>query len=162
MGLQKLLKLLKTSLDEKILRRYEQLTVFPEGSHDFGPCDCCGDYSRSINGFVNQGEETIAAYIVHWTLKHLDKGAHFDLILGKWGENAEATDRFAISLEYRVVENGPEFMVIDATERPVANNELVSRALRRDEVIGHSISEVVFAVADAALLKDERLKELIG
>jgi hypothetical protein len=37
MGLHKPLKFSKMSLDEKILRRYEQLAVFPEGSHDFGP-----------------------------------------------------------------------------------------------------------------------------
>jgi len=162
MGLLKFLNLRKKSPDEKVLRLFDQLTVFPEGNHDFGPCDCCGDYSRSVNGFVNQNDETIAAYIVHWTLAHLEHGAHFDLILGKWGEKSEATDRCAVSLEYRVLENGPEFMVIDATVRSIANNQLVSRALKRNEVIGHSIAEQVFAVADAVLFKDERLKELFA
>lgn len=52
-------------------------------------------------------------------------------------------------------------MVIDATERPVAKSELVSRALRREEVIGQPLAETVFAIADAALFKDERLKELL-
>jgi len=147
-------------LDKKVLRLFDQLAVFPEGGNDFGPCDCCGDFSRSINGFVNQGNETIAAYIVHWILAHLEHGAHFDLILGKWGENTEAADRYAVSLRYRVLENGPEFMVIDATQRPIANNELVSRALKREAVVGQPIAAKVFAIADAALVKDERLKEL--
>jgi hypothetical protein len=162
MGLLKFLNLLKKSPDENVLRLFDQLTVFPKGAHDFGPCDCCGDYSRSVNGFVNQGDKTIAAYVVHWTLSHLEHGAHFDLILGKWGEKTETADRCAVSLEYRALETGPAFMVIDATERPVADHELVSRALKRNDVIGHSIAEKVFAVADAVLFKDERLKELLA
>lgn len=53
-------------------------------------------------------------------------------------------------------------MVINAQDRPYAESDLVNRALKREEVIGHSIAEKTFAVADAALLKGERVKELLG
>jgi len=35
-------------------------------------------------------------------------------------------------------------MVIDATERPIAHNELVARALRRDEVMGTELAAHAF------------------
>ena len=161
MGLPSFLNFRKRRLEKKILQCYETLTVFPEESQDFGPCDCCGNVSRKVYGFVNQGEKTIAAYFIHWTLFRRDHGAHFDLILGKWGEGAEATDRVAVSLEYRCTDKGPEFMVIDAKDRPVAQSDLISRVLDRSEVIGHPIAETTFAVADAALLQDERVRELL-
>jgi hypothetical protein len=128
---------------------------------DFGPCECCGRNSRTIWGFVYQGESASTAYFVHWTLGGIKKyGANFDLILGKWGEGTSAQERCAVSLEYRLLENGPAFMVINAKSCPVVKSELVCRALTREEVVGQPISKEVFALADAILAQDSRISEL--
>ena len=86
--------------------------------------------------------------------------ANVDLVIGKWGEGTSARDRFAVSLEYRLLENGPSFMVLSAETRPVGKSELVSRALTREEVVGQPISEEVFAIADTILAQDSRVSEL--
>ena len=132
------------------------------GSKEFGPCECCGNMSRTVWGFVNSGSITRAAYYVQWTPKKLDHGANFDLVVGTFGEGSLAKDRFAVSLAYRVVQNGPEFMVIDAAHRPHAKGDLAGRALQRAEVIGRPLANEVFALVDAIYLMDDRIAELRG
>lgn len=92
----------------------------------------------------------------------IDHGANFDVIIGKWGEASSASDRVLVALEYRLLETGPAFMVIDAESRPAAQSKLVGRALPRSEVIGQSFATEVFAVADAVLAQDARVAEMLG
>jgi hypothetical protein len=133
------------------------------GQRDFGLCDCCNAMSRSVWGYVHHGEATEAAYFVHWTLGHVaEHGAHFDLILGRWGDDATAADRFAVSLEFRHTEQGPAFMVIDAAGRPVSENDLVGRALSREEVIGTPVAKRAFDVIDFIWLQDHRIQEVVS
>ena len=137
--------------------------IEPTGSKDFGPCSCCGDDSRSVWGLVHHGEVGEAAYFVHWTRHQVDRhGAHFDLAIGRWGEDSSTEDRFAVSLEFRRTEQGPQFMVIDATERPIAGGDLVGRALRREEVIDTPLAKQAFDIIDAIWLQDQRIEEIRG
>jgi len=67
-----------------------------------------------------------------------------------------------VTLDYRLTDTGPAFMVIDSASRPAAEIELVGRALARAEVVGQPIAEQAFAVADAVLAEDARIAELLG
>jgi hypothetical protein len=141
----------------------EALRVEPTGVNDFGPCECCGNNSRCVWGFIHTPQDTLASYFVHWTLNRVaDHGANFDLIIGKWGEQATAQDRCLVSLAYRLFDGGPQFMVIDGHARPSAKSELVGRVLRRAEVVGQPIAKVAFAAVDAILAQDSRVLELLG
>jgi hypothetical protein len=77
-----------------------QLLINPEEERTFGPCSCCGNMTRRGWGYVNQGAATIAAYFVEWTPGHEEKAANFDLIVGKWGEDADSTSRKAVALDF--------------------------------------------------------------
>lgn len=139
----------------------ERLEIITEGASDSGPCECCGNYSRTVWGFADTRESTVAVYYVHWTLGAVDKdGAPFDVLIGEWGEGSQPKDRVAVALEYRLRENGPAFSVIDAQGRKTA--ELVGRCLARDEVMGKPIAERAFRVADSVLAQDQRIAELLG
>lgn len=141
----------------------EVLTVEPTGEKDYGPCNCCGNNSRCAWGFIHSVEGTVASYFVHWTLSRVaDHGANFDLILGKWGEQSTARDRSLVSLAYRLFDTGPQFMVIDCHDRPAAKSELVGQVLRREDVVGQPIAKRAFAMADAILVQDKRVLELLG
>ena len=48
--------------------RMEALTVEPIGTNDYGPCECGGNNSRCVWGFIHSSEATVASYFVHWTL----------------------------------------------------------------------------------------------
>lgn len=123
-----------------------------------GHCDCCGNESRRVWGMVHDGDATLAAYWMNWTVGHLtDKGANLDLILGRWGDEASADDRVAISMVHREQPDGaPALMVIDAGDRPVAMSELARTALNRTDVIGTPLAAQAFALVDAIYEQDGR------
>jgi hypothetical protein len=139
------------------------ITLEPTGSSDFERCECCGQNSRTVWGLARRGGGALAAYFVHWTLGRVaDTGAHVDLILGAWGDDATKADRYAVSLAYRRTSKGPAFMIVDATDRRIAQNELVGRGMRRDEVMGSKVAMLAFEVVDAIWVNDERIRELTG
>lgn len=72
----------------------EELSIEPGKSADYGPCPCCGDMSRKISGYVYADSNAHAAYFVDWTLNQVYRhGAHFDIIVGGWGDGTTAADR---------------------------------------------------------------------
>jgi hypothetical protein len=140
-----------------------ELTIEPAGSKDIGVCECCGRSSRRVWGYAYAADQCVAAYFVHWTLGHIpDQGANIDLILGEWGDTASSDQRSAIALAYRLLDNGPAMMVIDADGRDIATSDLVGRVLRRDQIVGTEMAQEAFSVADAILAQDARVMELLG
>lgn len=127
-----------------------------------GHCDCCGTETRRVWGFVSDAGEVLAAYYVGWTLDRPDHSARFELILGRWGDEAGAGDRAWVVLEHRVVEGEGAFRVVDAPLPDDGKAELAAAALKRDEVIGTPLAAQVFAIADAIFMKDARLEEVRG
>ncbi len=127
-------------------------------SESEGHCDCCGNLSKTVWGTVHDGEATLAAYWMHWTVRHLiEPGANLDLGLGQWGDSATAADRFGVSLIHRQQTNSSSsVMVIDAANRPMSKGNLASVFLSRDEVIGTPIAAQVFSVVDAIYEQDGR------
>ena len=139
------------------------LVVEPTDRKDFGPCPCCGNVGRRVWGFVHAPDGALAAYFVHWTVGRVaDHWPNFDLIIGRWGEGSSAADRRLVALEYRLLDTGPSFRVINARGRPAVDRELVGTVLRRCDVIGRKIAPTAFAVVDAVLAQDERVSELLG
>ena len=123
-----------------------------------GHCDCCGNESRCVWGMVHDGDATVAAYWMHWTVGHLSEpGANLDLVVGQWGDEASADDRMVVSMVHREQQDGsPALMVIDATDRPIAKGELARTALARADVIGTPLAAQVFALVDAIYEQDGR------
>jgi len=134
-------------------------------SHDHGPCKCCGNMSRTVWGYLSDDDGfLLASYYVQWTLGRVaDHGANIDLVVGRWGEEFSSADRFVVAVAYRLKADGPQFMIIDAAERPVAKSgKLADTALRRDQVIGSPLAAQAFAMLDAIWLGDDRIAELAG
>jgi hypothetical protein len=139
-----------------------RLEIFPEYQNTFGPCDCCGAMTSRVLGYVYLGSDALAVYYVEWTPGHRGQQANFDLIVGVWGEGTDESDRQVIALEFRKLETGPAFRVIDAKYREVSRNKLVSRALDRDSVVGTPLAAQVFAICDLIYIQDSRISELRG
>jgi hypothetical protein len=127
---------------------------------ELGPCPHCGNRTFRVWGYVYQSDAALAAYYVEWTPLHPERDATFDLIVGRWGEDAHAADRQGVSVAFRVLETGPSFMVQNAATRPIESSSLISAALDRNAVIGTPLADVVFAVCDLVYLADPRIAEL--
>jgi hypothetical protein len=131
-----------------------------ENQRQFGPCDCCGKLTNRVWGYVYRDSAAMAAYFVEWTPGHAYRSAAFDLILGKWGNDTSASHRQLAALDFRHIETGPSFMVVDAANRTISTSPLISHTLRRDEVLGKPIASEIFKIVDTIYLNDPRIAEL--
>jgi hypothetical protein len=138
---------------------WKELRLEPSGTQE-GVCDCCGTSTRRVWGFVRHPIGAVAAYFVGWTIGRKDHGASFDLIVGAWGSGATQKQRGAVSLTYRAADGDYGFAIVDATDRPTANSELVGRVFTRHEVVATTLADQVFAIADAIFMTDARLDEV--
>jgi hypothetical protein len=137
-----------------------ELEFDPENQREFGPCPHCGEMTSRVWGYIYRSEEAAAAYFVEWTPRHAERDATFDLIVGKWGEQTQASNRQAVSVAFKRLHSGPSFMVQDARARKVAGNPLVASALDRDAVIGTPLAEEIFTICDLVYFADPRLDDL--
>ena len=137
-----------------------RLIIYPEDNASFGPCECCGQMTSRVWGYVNDGDIGVAAYYIEWMPGHEERQANFDFIIGKWGKSAKAKDRRAVAVEFRKIETGPGFRVIDASRRKVSENPLISEALTRDSVIATPVATEIFTICDLIYLEDPRIEEL--
>jgi hypothetical protein len=136
-----------------------QLTIETSGESQ-GHCDCCGNTSRTVWGYVYQGNQAIAAYFVQWTLGSPDHQPNLDFLIGTWGDD-QINDRVLSSWLFSPSENA--FMIVDAQNRPAAKSTLCSRALSRDETLAlPELKTIAANCLDAVWLQDERISEIRG
>lgn len=122
-----------------------------ETGSESGYCECCGNTTKRVWGFVYRFGEPVGAYFVGWTQGMPDHGAAFDLILGDWSVSAADSDRYSVSLDFRLIDGSPQLMVVDADDRmPPGNDDSpFGTAFKRSDVIGTSLAAQVFAIVDA-------------
>jgi hypothetical protein len=136
------------------------LHVEPGSAVETGRCECCGQVSRKVSGTVSTSDAAVAAYFVHWTIGHIgEQGAHFDLIVGRWGDGTAASDRIVVRLEHRIGPNGPGVVVINASL--AGFDRLAAQALTRDAVMATRAADI-FGLYDAIIVQDPRLAPLLG
>ncbi|MBX3264084.1 MAG: hypothetical protein KIS78_23260 [Labilithrix sp.] len=133
------------------------LEIEPASMKSSGRCACCGKSRRTAWGFVYRDGGPLACYFVEWTLGRSDCAARFDVVVGSWFDGTTEDDRAAVSLEYRLLETGPSFSVVDADGRPAAE---VGRATRSGDVQGTPLADEVMRIAGAILEADARVREL--
>ena len=138
-------------------KNWQSLLVEEDG-RSTGLCDCCQNETISLSGFVSTESESLAAYFIAYTNGQPDHGAEFTFVVGKWGEEAMAQERFVI-----VMHHFPEkgFMIDRNIEEKKANmRELASNFLNREDIIGSRFADTLFSIVDAVYMKDSRLDEM--
>jgi hypothetical protein len=136
------------------------LRVREEAEYAPAYCDCCGNCTRTISGWIESGERTVAAYFVTWTEGRPDHGANFDLIIGTWGV-VDPHARTGVALFYHPQAGG--FAIIDASIRPFSHSQsLFSEALSRASAIGSPLAASAFECVDTIWLQDPRISEIKG
>ena len=143
--------------DEASAGAVPTLEIEPASMKTSGRCACCGKSRRTAWGFVYRDGGPRACYFVEWTLGRRDCSARFDVVVGKWFDGTTENDREAVSLEYRLLDTGPSFSVVDADGRPAAE---VGRATKGAEVTGTPLADEVVTIAGAVLEADDRVRDL--
>ena len=113
-------------------------------------CECCGNETKTIWGYVYDSDRPAAAYFVQWTRNAPTHYPNFDFLIGTWGTDTVETDRVLVSFSYRPARGGGAFTAIDGASRPAARSPLCKRALSRREVIENSsLMELSTGMIDA-------------
>lgn len=133
------------------------IEIEPASMKSSGRCACCGKSRRTVWGYVYRDGGPRACYFVEWTIGRSDCSARFDVVVGDWFDGTTEADRQAVSLEYRLLDTGPSFSLVDADGRPAAE---VGRAMKRSEVAATPLVEEVVTIAGAVLEVDDRVREL--
>jgi hypothetical protein len=120
-------------------------------------CDCCATATHRVWGWAYLHGEAIAAYFVKWTIGKPDHGASVDLIVGRWGEGALPDQRESVSLDYRIHDGSPSFMVVDGR---LAELDMARRTLTRNQVIGTELAPFIFSLVDSIWMKDARISDI--
>jgi hypothetical protein len=140
----------------------QNITIELGKEKESGPCECCGQMSRTVWGYLSVDAVSRAVYYVQWTLGQVKKhGANIDLVLGDWGDGSTPAERVALSLVYRVGPHGPEFGSIDPDARPHANAGLADKRIPGRHVIGNPVSADAYAFLHAIFGQDPRVSELV-
>jgi len=129
--------------------------LIEEDGRSTGLCDCCQNKTISLSGFVSTDTESLAAYFIAYTNGQPKHGAEFTFVVGKWGDEAMAKDRFVI-----VMHHFPEqgFMIdSDIAEKKSNMRDLASNFLNRDDIIGSKFADTLFSIVDAVYMKDSRI-----
>jgi hypothetical protein len=125
-----------------------------------GICDCCGRTSKTIWGNLSANDRTLAVYYVRWTVDAPEHNPSIDLLVGEWGDGANAQNRVLVSLLFQPSANGGAFMIVDGQGRLADSRDLCARALRRAEVVGTPLAQEVFGLVDAIWLTEPRIAEV--
>lgn len=137
------------------------LHVEPTGENPATKCDCCGNETKTVWGYVYDSNKALAAYFVQWTRNSPQHYPNFDFLIGTWGDDAAGNDRVLVSFTYRPARGGGAFMAIDGNQRPAADSPLCHKALSRKDVVENSrLMELSTQLIDAIWLGDTRINEL--
>lgn len=129
---------------------------------EHGECADCGSKTRTIWGYVYRHEEAHCAYYAYWTDRHVERGIRFLLSIGQWGDGTNGTMRSSVGIDCQFVDNVPQLTLIDAVELPWANEELLGKPLKVEEVEGQPIKDEAIAIVNQILADDPRVKEFIA
>ncbi|MCB9593311.1 MAG: hypothetical protein H6719_11325 [Sandaracinaceae bacterium] len=124
----------------------------------------CGEHgvSRTVWGYLYVEGVPRAVYYVQWTVgRAAENGANVDLLMGEWEDDSTPEQRVAVSLEYRVGPDGPEFRSLDPHERPHANSGLAAHNIPGRHVMGNPVAADAYAFMHAVFGQDARVAELV-
>ena len=57
---------------------YINLNIQPEGESQPTLCECCGNETKTVWGYINDGDKTVSAYFVQWTYNKKEHSPNFD------------------------------------------------------------------------------------
>jgi hypothetical protein len=133
------------------------LHVEPAGESG-GHCECCGNETRTIWGYIYDCDSPVACYFVQWTRRQPEHFPNFDFLIGTLADE-NAPDGRLVSWVYNP--SAESFMAIDGSNRPAAKSPLCAQALTREQVIA-DVAEMETATLfiDALWVGDSRISEI--
>ena len=139
-----------------------KITIEPGEAKEPTYCECCGNKTETVHGFVYNNNDAFAVYFASWTIGHSSKAVTIAIGLGDWGEGATPKQRHSIGLECRTTEDQIQFAVIDPEQSPWGRTEFIGRMLPRQEALKDSAIKKFFHIAEHVIHDDPRISSYIN
>lgn len=125
-------------------------------------CHCCGRRSCVGHGFVSKNKDAYAVYYAGWSEDHPYRKVNIALAIGDWDEDSTTDNRTCFGLE--VLEDGDEisFKIVEPTESPWSNTDLLGPMLTRVEGLSHPLLKEVFLITENILRNHIALREYLA
>lgn len=124
-----------------------------------GPCECCGNMTQTIWGYIFEDRAPAAVYYARWTKGKPDDDAIIAISIGEWGSHSRPQDRNCVAMRCKLVSGQPQFMIIDAATTPWQSAEVLGVMLSRDQVLSSDISQRAYSMIDCVVEEDLRFSE---
>ncbi|MDA7965624.1 hypothetical protein [Ruegeria sp.] len=118
-------------------------------------CDCCQQVTTHGAGDLLWDEDFIGWFTVNFSENSASHSPIIKVYVGDWSDGAPADSRWGVVVSWH--SEGCSLLDWDAEDRE--GNDLFT-CLNRDDVLGSEFAEELWAMVDAVITKDSRLKEL--
>lgn len=114
-------------------------------------CDCCGNTSNTVTGFIYNDDFAHGVYFGRWTDGHLPKEIKLTICIGEWGEGSNPNNRDSINLRIRGKEEGFRMMITDSIESPWKENSILGNFMDRQEALNSKYKTEFLRIAEKVI-----------
>jgi hypothetical protein len=136
------------------------IVLQPRGEESGAPCTHCGRAMCQVRGFVVDCDRTVASYLVTWAPGCQAHAVCYDLVFGRWDEQATAANRTAFSLDMHNINGENTMKYVDAEGRIAHHPDLFGQALTRREAMESPLAEDILVMANTIYRNEPRLAEV--
>lgn len=120
-------------------------------------CECCGQRSTTVHGFVYASGAPFAVYYAGWPICAQKPAIVLAIATGKWSDDSTAADRVSMGFSVKSTSSQITFSVLDPSETPWGETPLFGKMLPRINAIRHASWQCTIQVAEYVVTEDPRI-----
>ena len=124
-------------------------------------CECCGEKSQTVHGFVYSNDNAHAVYYAGWSEGHPDQGVCMAISVGEWGDGADPANRRCVTMDCRIRDDQFQFSVFDADQSSWSDVAHLGEKLSRNAALSDPQIGVYFHIAEHIISDDIRVVEYL-
>ena len=126
-------------------------------------CQCCGKESSVGHGFVYKDGDAYAIYSAAWSTMHSQPKISFALAIGDWDDDGKRNEN-TVCFGVEAVDGGDKilFQIIDPSESPWPDSELLGSMLARESSMNHASINEVFTIVESLLHRHPAIREYLA
>jgi hypothetical protein len=125
-------------------------------------CPHCGEQSLTVWGYVSQDQVAHSIYYANLMTGHKEASARLTISFGGWGEEDDVAKRRWVFIEARPTADRYEMMVREPEESLYHDKTILGSPMTRAEVLGSSLKDEIFEIADFIAFNDPAVKSYLS
>jgi hypothetical protein len=128
---------------------------------EVGHCACCGARQEILTRYVTRNGNAFAIYKAVLTFGQHPHRAHMIAGFGRWEEDADPSERVAITFDLWSDEGAANITIVDERDSSWSSGFL-GKVLEREVALKHPLSREVFGLMNHVARCDEAVSAYLG